>query len=329
MKVWRYIFLSLILFSFVLTGLNLKRYYCFLAQDKRVICNALLLEGWLPDYAIENAIQEFHTGSYRHIITTGFPYKIGFLMGSQGKLEFDIPPQNVFPQPDNNITITLRARGTKAYNEYAHFTLYADSVYLGENYTRGKFRDFSFTCSGFSPDMIRIEFDNDTYSRFRDRNLIVYSLKVNGIEYNINSDRAIYYHRKSGKYHPHAWLNQSSAHELAQKLVRRGIADSLIIPVSSIRKYKSKTYTNGLDVIHWIEGHPQLEIQAINIFTLGSHARRSLLSYQKAFDKQPVELGVISCHDIYINQTNWWKSWKGVKEILYETTGLLFVSLFL
>jgi DUF218 domain len=31
----------------------------------------LVVEGWLPDYAIEKALTEFKTGSYRQIITTG------------------------------------------------------------------------------------------------------------------------------------------------------------------------------------------------------------------------------------------------------------------
>ncbi|MEH1770562.1 YdcF family protein [Nostoc sp.] len=31
----------------------------------------LVVEGWLPDYAIEKALTEFQTGSYRQIITTG------------------------------------------------------------------------------------------------------------------------------------------------------------------------------------------------------------------------------------------------------------------
>ncbi|MEH1889645.1 MAG: ElyC/SanA/YdcF family protein [Nostoc sp.] len=31
----------------------------------------LVVEGWLPDYAIEEALTEFKTGSYRLVITTG------------------------------------------------------------------------------------------------------------------------------------------------------------------------------------------------------------------------------------------------------------------
>jgi uncharacterized SAM-binding protein YcdF (DUF218 family) len=45
----------------------------FLAVTHRVNTNVLVVEGWIPPYAIQASVEEFKTGSYQHIFTTGGP----------------------------------------------------------------------------------------------------------------------------------------------------------------------------------------------------------------------------------------------------------------
>nr|WP_322734378.1 ElyC/SanA/YdcF family protein [Nostoc sp. DedVER02] len=46
--------------------------HSFLAVTSRIkSAEVLVVEGWLPDYAIQQALSEFKTGSYRLVITTG------------------------------------------------------------------------------------------------------------------------------------------------------------------------------------------------------------------------------------------------------------------
>ena len=45
----------------------------FLAITHRVNTNVLVVEGWIPKYAIAKAVEEFKTGSYQRIFTTGGP----------------------------------------------------------------------------------------------------------------------------------------------------------------------------------------------------------------------------------------------------------------
>ncbi len=54
--------------------------YPFLAVTAPIKADVLVVEGWLPDYAIEGAITEFKQGSYRHLITTGVPLSKGFYL---------------------------------------------------------------------------------------------------------------------------------------------------------------------------------------------------------------------------------------------------------
>lgn len=49
----------------------------FLALISPVNADVLVVEGWLPDYALQQALNEFERGSYQKIITTGGALPIG------------------------------------------------------------------------------------------------------------------------------------------------------------------------------------------------------------------------------------------------------------
>jgi hypothetical protein len=50
----------------------------FLAISDPVATDVLVVEGWLPDYAIAAAMTEFQTGGYKTLITVGAPVPRGF-----------------------------------------------------------------------------------------------------------------------------------------------------------------------------------------------------------------------------------------------------------
>ena len=54
-------------------GLFLFRVYPFLAVTERVDADVLVVEGWVHDYAIRSAVEEFRRGSYHKLLTTGGP----------------------------------------------------------------------------------------------------------------------------------------------------------------------------------------------------------------------------------------------------------------
>jgi len=49
------------------------RVYPFLAVTHRVDANVLVVEGWIHEYAIGAAVQEFQTNSYQRVFATGDP----------------------------------------------------------------------------------------------------------------------------------------------------------------------------------------------------------------------------------------------------------------
>src|ERR1700758_4466621 len=54
-------------------ALVLKGVYPFLATTHRVNASILVVEGWINEYAIREAVKEFQTNHYEHVFTTGGP----------------------------------------------------------------------------------------------------------------------------------------------------------------------------------------------------------------------------------------------------------------
>src|SRR5438552_9345272 len=69
---WRgwLIVLAVVILTFSLCWL---RIYPFLAVTHRVETNVLVVEGWIHEYAIGAAVEEFRSGSYQRVFTTGGP----------------------------------------------------------------------------------------------------------------------------------------------------------------------------------------------------------------------------------------------------------------
>src|SRR6266852_608658 len=61
---------SVVLFAIYAVVLNV---HPFLAVTHRVNAKILVVEGWMDEYAIRAGADEFKTGDYEHIITTGGP----------------------------------------------------------------------------------------------------------------------------------------------------------------------------------------------------------------------------------------------------------------
>jgi len=66
---------ALSLIAFIFTHIH-----PFLAVNSPLKADVLVIEGWLPDYALKDAIAEFKSGDYHKIITTGGPLPIGFYL---------------------------------------------------------------------------------------------------------------------------------------------------------------------------------------------------------------------------------------------------------
>ena len=58
----------------------LNHIHPFLAPTSPIKADILVVEGWVQDYVIKAAIQEFKKGNYQKIITTGLPIEQGYYL---------------------------------------------------------------------------------------------------------------------------------------------------------------------------------------------------------------------------------------------------------
>ncbi len=58
----------------------LSHIHPFLSPTSPIKADILVVEGWIPDYAIQDAIREFEKGSYQKLITTGIPLEKGYFL---------------------------------------------------------------------------------------------------------------------------------------------------------------------------------------------------------------------------------------------------------
>ena len=58
--------------------------YMFLSPTKPTGEGLLIVEGWIPDYAVQEALNRFRSGRYTMIMTTGVPIEVGHYLTEYG-----------------------------------------------------------------------------------------------------------------------------------------------------------------------------------------------------------------------------------------------------
>ena len=78
---WRVWICLLVILCGLLSGAVLSANR-FLSMSRPVEANVLVVEGWLPDYALQEAVNEFRNGHYQYLVASGGPIEKGhFITG--------------------------------------------------------------------------------------------------------------------------------------------------------------------------------------------------------------------------------------------------------
>lgn len=91
--------------SFIWSMLN--NIYSFLAINAPIKADILVVEGWIPDYALKEAIDEFKNGDYQKLVTTGLPLEKGYYL-AQYKNSADLAAATLIAlsfEPDKIIAV--------------------------------------------------------------------------------------------------------------------------------------------------------------------------------------------------------------------------------
>lgn len=300
--------------------------YGFLCVDRAVRPGILVVEGWIDEQSLWLAKDIFTANGYSLIITTGIVHSNGYQMGSAGKAVFNVQGllKDTIPQLGS---ISLSHSGTSVNKVFPHFRIFIDSVEIAQAYSQKKKADFTCRVQINEPvKTISVLFDNDTYSAWRDRNLHLYALTVNDQVFHPGNCEVTYFVRKGQRYNFKRRFTSDAAHDAFFHLLRTGLHDSAIVPVVTTNTRKcSRTYSTALDVRSYLERFYPEELPPVTVVTRGIHTRRTWVSYRKAFGKK-ADIGIIALPDDDLTAANWYKSFKGWKQVMYELTGLVYAA---
>ena len=121
-------------------------------------------------------------------------------------------------------------------------------------------------------------------------------------------------------------LDTGSGDYLGRLLVKCGVPNSYVDTVVCSVARKDRTYHSALAARAWLKKQG-ITLKYINVATLGLHARRSRLLYQKAFGKD-VNIGVIALEDRAYNSAHWWRYSEGVREVIGEGIAYVYARIF-
>jgi hypothetical protein len=111
------------------------------------------------------------------------------------------------------------------------------------------------------------------------------------------------------------------AEQCKYKLLRMGIDERVIIAVPTTKNHRSRTFSYAQSTVEWIRQN-RATTKAINIFTLGTHARKSYVLYKKATGKE-INVGVISAPPVDYNPLYWYLSNIGIGFVFKNLMGYL------
>jgi uncharacterized SAM-binding protein YcdF (DUF218 family) len=118
----------------------------------------------------------------------------------------------------------------------------------------------------------------------------------------------------------------SYAEMAAGEMIRSGVPRERIVVAPAKLAESGRTFESAVAVRRALQA-VGIHAKRVNVFTFGSHARRSRLVFAKV-DGPGTEVGVISWTPAGYVASPWWRSSERAREMLEETAGYLYEVLF-
>lgn len=289
----------------------------YLSKSEPVNANILLVEGWLPYYSIELAYKEFiDKKTYDRIITTGLPVSEYFNVSMNGYLIFYT--KNVITMNnDKSVHLIEIDAFSELEGEYAsRFNVFINDSLKG-NFEAGKRRGkYSINWIGnlTKIDSIMIQFVNDGYGDYGDKNLFVKEITIDK-QYTIRYQKNSAYDIDELDGIRKISNNITSNAEIARNtLLSLGIDSSLILAIPGERVKINRTLTSALAFRDWLNT-THYKVNGINIVSMGTHSRRTWMTFRKVLNEK-TDVGIISLPDYGISHSGKSNALKTFRETL-------------
>ena len=294
----------------------------YLSKSEQVNGDILVVEGWLPHYALEITCDEYRKNKYKYIVTTGTRYTPAYYkISDNGYLIFYTHDMLSGLNEKESHSIVIEAYSDMGGEDRAHFNLFINDSLAGGFYADKRKKGYIINWYGCLQDIdsVMVQYDNDIYEPPLDRNLSVKEICFDNritVPYLFHSDYDML--KLDGKLRFRNNLT-TTAQQARSKLIRMGIDSTKIIAVSAEKVRINRTLTSALEFRKWLNSHGK-DINGINIISLGSHARRTWMTYNKILEEK-YRIGIISISEENDKQLT---GSRKVFKTLRETLGIIY-----
>jgi uncharacterized SAM-binding protein YcdF (DUF218 family) len=105
-------------------------------------------------------------------------------------------------------------------------------------------------------------------------------------------------------------------------LRKLGAKQNVVTPVPAPLVRTDRTFASALAVKDWLSQR-RIPITALDVLTVGAHARRTRLLFQKALGDN-ILVGVIAAPNSRYDANEWWTSSAGVRTLIGEALAYLY-----
>ena len=302
--------------------LGKEELFRFLAPYQPADASVLVIEGWIGEPALQQAVAEIRRNNYRKVLVTTIAYDSVFRVHSQGALNFRLyrlgNPISSFR------TIQVKAHGEPAGGIQAHVKVLVDTTEVGE-FTTSDFPSwYSISLpEAVEADSVIIVFDNDQIIGEEDRDLYVSGILLDSTLVSVR-DACVGYDRGrlDGKK-VYRTNYRSEADESAEFIIQQGIDAALVRALTAPQVNYERTYTAALEV----KRNLPASVKAINVFSESVHARRSQLVYRRMLGDS-VMVGVIATKSLNRQPQNWWQESASRNYLLLQLAKYVYTKLF-
>lgn len=110
----------------------------------------------------------------------------------------------------------------------------------------------------------------------------------------------------------------------ARYLKSHGLSGIEIIPVQAPASAQDRTFQSAAALRDWAS-RQGWTVASLDVFTSGTHARRSRLVYRMAFGPT-IDIGVLAARPAEYDPERWWQTSAGAKAVVGESIGLIWTK---
>ncbi len=288
----------------------------YLSKSDHVSANILVVEAWLPEYALELSVKEFKKNPYDYIVTTGLKTSNAYRrVSANGYVIFHTPENRLEPSQTKSHSIEIDAFSELGGDNRAHFNFYMNDSLTADFLALRRKKTYKVKWKGNINriDSIMLQFDNDRWGELGDRNLFVREIIIdNKITIpNPSNSKYIVTDIDGRKTFDNYYSNAEFARDQLRLL---GIDSSSITAAYGEKVEVNRTLTSALAFRDWLQ-KSHIKVTGINIISLGAHSRRTWMIYNKILNEK-YSIGIIPIPDFYYSNSRSYRFLKNIREAL-------------